>query len=450
MNYSQAEAYLYNLRLYGTKLGLNNIAGLLDQLNNPQKSLFFVHIAGTNGKGSVCAILNAILRSAGLKTAVFTSPHLISLRERFVVNNKVISAKRFVSVLKKVKKASDELKKSNIIPTFFEVVTAMAIDYFAGQQVDVVILETGMGGSLDATNIVNSNISIITNVSLDHCRYLGNTVEKIAEDKAGIIKSNQIFFTGSTDPDILSIFKKICEHRKTKMIVSDEQKNLSVRKKTVGSVEFDYIDNNVCYKNLRTRLTAPYQLKNTALAVSAARMILNKKSVDSSNVENYIRNGLRNVSIKGRFQCICAKPPVILDAAHNIAGFTVLKQAVSDCFPNYKVCLMIGILKDKDYQSVCREISSFADEIVCVEPDSARKLPAFKLRQCFKNICAESVKISVSLNSMRTVKKFIEKNHAINDKKVLIVCGSFYLVGDFLRKMGLTRLKIADKESDYR
>ena len=181
----------------------------------------------------MCAILSSILRAAGLKTAVFTSPHLISLRERFVIDNRVIPAGKFVSVLKKVKTACQELRKINIKPTFFEVVTAMAIDYFSREQADAVILETGMGGSLDATNIVESEISVITNVSLDHCKYLGDTVTKIARDKAGIIKNNQIFITGSDDSEVLNIFQKICESKNTAMDVSDHKKKYYSKKEFI-------------------------------------------------------------------------------------------------------------------------------------------------------------------------------------------------------------------------
>ena len=450
MNYSQAESYLYDLRLYGTKLGLNNIACLLAKLNNPQKPLFFVHVAGTNGKGSFCAILNSILRAAGLKTAVFTSPHLISLRERFVVNNRVIPAKKFVSILKKVKKACDELHESDIKPTFFEVVTAIGIEYFAREKVDVVILETGMGGSLDATNIVESDISIITNVSLDHCKYLGDTVTEIAADKAGIIKESQIFLTGSDNPEVLSIFRKICDHKNTEMFVADEKKQIRLKNRSDCSVKFDYVHDNICYKDLCSRLIAPYQLKNISLAVLAAKKVFLKKSIDASATENYIRNGLLKAFVKGRFQFISLKPPVVIDAAHNIAGFAVLKEAVQNCFKDYKVCVMIGILEDKDYDPVCREVASIAHEIICVEPDSGRKLPCGKLKDCLTKYVAEHVNIECSLNPSQTVKNFINENAKSKDKKVLVVCGSFYLTGDILKKMGLTRLKIADKESDYR
>ena len=450
MNYSQAESYLYDLRLYGTKLGLNNIACLLDKLDNPQKNLFFIHVAGTNGKGSMCAILSSILRAAGLKTAVFTSPHLISLRERFVIDNRVIPAGKFVSVLKKVKAVCQELSKINIKPTFFEVVTAMAIDYFSREQADAVILETGMGGSLDATNIVESEISVITNVSLDHCKYLGDTVTKIARDKAGIIKNNQIFLTGSDDLEVLSIFQKICESKNTAMDVSDHKKNIILKKNSSKFIEFDYEADDVCYKNLRCRLIAPYQLKNISLSVLAARKVFLKKFIDAAKAKNYIRDGLKGAYVKGRFQLINGNPPVIIDAAHNIAGIEVLKEAVKKCFKDYKVCVMIGILRDKDYEPICREIPSFADEIICAEPDSGRKLSRAELERCFRKNAPENLKISHGSNPAQSVRSFIEENKNSEDKNVLIVCGSFYLIGDILRKMGITRLKIADKESDYR
>jgi len=449
MNYSQAESYLYDLRLYGTKLGLNNIACLLDKLDNPQKNLFFVHVAGTNGKGSLCSILNSILRAAGLKTAVFTSPHLISLRERFVVDNRVISAANFVSVLKRVKTACGELKKSDINPTFFEVVTAMAIDYFSREKVDAVILETGMGGSLDATNIVKSDISVITNVSLDHCKYLGDTVAEIAADKAGIIKNNQVFLTASDDNEVLDIFQKICDNKNTQMLVSDDKKHIRLTKRSPYEIKFDYIADKVCYKDLRSRLIAPYQLKNISLSVLAARTVFKTKNIPAENFEIYVQKGLEKASVKGRFQFIFRKPPVIVDAAHNIAGFSVLKTAVKKCFKDYKVCVMIGLLEDKDYGSVCRDIPSFADEIICVEPDSGRKLSCVDLEQCLRKYAPENMKISSSFNPAESVNSFINKNN-FGSKKVLIVCGSFYLVGGILRDMGVTRLKIADKESDYR
>ncbi len=447
MDYLKAESYLYDLSLHGTKLGLANITQLLDSINNPHKKLVFIHIAGTNGKGSVCAILNSILTQAGFKVGVFTSPHLISLRERFKINNRIICIEDFISTVKRIKPAIESLNKKDVFPTFFEAVTAMAADYFLRKNVDVVIWETGLGGSYDSTNIVDSLISAITNVGLDHCQYLGNTLEKIARDKAGIIKENSIFCTASNNKKIIDIFKNICLNKNTKFVLSDKRK-IKANKKNASS--FDYISDDIKLSGLTSRLDTDYQWDNISLSITIAYEYFKKSvpGIELNRIEKYIMEGLKKAKIQGRFQLVQDNPPVIVDPAHNPPGFIALRDSLLKKYPSWKYIFVFGILSDKDYEAYTRLLAPIAHTIYCVEPKSKRRLPAIELTKC----CVKHATTETTVYSGPTLYEILKRYNygSKKSKELLVICGSFYLVGETLKLLKKTRLKIFDKETDYR
>ncbi len=447
ITYSKAEAFLYELRLFGTKLGLANITRLLDLLGSPQNKLFFVHIAGTNGKGSVSAILNATLTSAGLKTGLFTSPHLVSLRERFKINNHSISPQSFTRHFIRVKNALDQLNEQRIYPTFFEVITAMAIDYFACQGVEVVLLETGMGGSFDATNVVTSDISVITTVALDHCKYLGTTIEAIARDKAGIINPGSLFVTGSEEPSALSVFEEVCRSKDVPMTVSSMQ-HINLKKRTDSGMIFDYDDGDLSLSDIKTNLVASYQLKNCAVALQVIQEIMRRKQFDKSWFEQAL-HGLKQVKIKGRFQIIQRTPPIILDGAHNPAAMLALKETIADVYPGWRVHLLLGILADKDYQQMCGIIAPVADRIDCITVPSGRSLPAGTLAECCRQYAPEEIQVEAVTSANKVIDQFND-NYTRSDKTVLLICGSLYLIGDVLALRKKSPYKTVDSGNDYR
>lgn len=449
MDYCQAESFLFSLCSHGTKLGLSNISHLLGSMGNVQKNLFFVHVAGTNGKGSVCSILNSIFSSVGLNTGVFTSPHLVSLRERIKINNRVISVNEFSACVNRVKSVVEHVRREySDQPTFFEVMTAMAVDYFYRKNVDIVLWETGMGGAYDSTNIVDRGVSVITNVSLDHCDYLGDTVEQIAEDKSGIIKKKSLFFTASNDKNVLKIFQNVCCEQNTEMIRADSS-NIIIKNKTRRFKTFDYVKDNFNITDLKTNLLASYQDDNLALAINCSQRVLAQigEKISNKDLNRGIAQGVRNVKISGRFQVLREDPVIIVDSAHNRSGMTALRDALSDVYSGKKINVLFGVLADKDYRSICSELVQFADRIFCVEPVSDRKLSAEKLAAC----CADLTDIDIvsNLSISQVLESFCRKCYKRSDE-ILVVCGSFYLVGEMIRMMGKSRIKIMDNGSGYR
>ncbi|RJP59413.1 MAG: bifunctional folylpolyglutamate synthase/dihydrofolate synthase [Candidatus Auribacter fodinae] len=448
MNYIEAESYLYDLCLFGTKLGLNNIRCLLEVLGNPQSAYPIIHVAGTNGKGSVCALLQSLFTASGLKTGLYTSPHLISLRERLKIGVSVISTRDFISVLQKVKKAVEKLNGEGLNPTFFEVVTAMAFVYFQRKKVDVVVLETGLGGTFDATNVVASIVSIITNVELDHCKLLGDTFEKIAEDKAGIIKPRSVFLSAEPKPSVQSIFRRICAERNAEFIAVTPD-SLTIRRRTPKYADCDFVSQSGSIDGIRTNLIASYQRQNIPLALEAyvRAMAVLCPDLPFDRIAGHIKRGMRHVRLQGRFHRINKFPPVIADAAHNPAGIRECISAVHREFPCYRICLVFGILADKEYEKVAEIIAPEAEEITCVKPLSKRALPAEHLAECCRKFARCGVMVEAARDWKPAVDAFITDNL---DKTVLLICGSFYLLGDVLKRMGKTRLRVMDREADYR
>lgn len=332
-------------------------------------------------------------------------------------------------------------------PTFFEAVTAMAIDYFHTNKTDVVIWETGLGGSYDSTNIVNSTVSAITNVGLDHCEYLGNTIAKIATDKAGIIKENSIFCTASNNRNVIEIFKKICADKNTKMVISGKN-NLKFKKNS--SRKFDYVNANIKFYGLTTGLSADYQRDNISLSIAIVYEFFKKAmpEICLTDIEKYIRNGLSKLKIQGRFQLLNSNPPIIADPAHNPAGFEALRKSILKKYPGWKYTFVFGMLSDKDYDRCARIIAPVAHRIYCVEPPSKRKLPAIELTQC----CAKYASPSTGVFTGATLHEILNRYNTGNrqEKKLLVICGSFYLVGETLKLFKKTRIKIFDRETDYR
>lgn len=450
MNYLQAEDFLYRLRWHGTKLGLRNITRLLELLNNPHKNLKFIHIAGTNGKGSVAAMLTSIFIEAGIRTGKFTSPHLISLRERITINNRCINPQSFSAGTDKVRIAVEQMNAEGAFPTFFEAITAVALDYFARRKVELVVWETGLGGMYDSTNVVDAVYSIITNVELDHCEYLGDTIEKIAKDKGGIIKSSSRFYTASDKPDALAVFRTLCSEKNVRMRqVSDN--NIIISAISPHGIKVSYSDDSIAISEITTNLIAPYQCKNIALSVAVGYDVLSQLfSAKADEVlEAYIRKGLKRVRLSGRCDLVCRHPAILLDSGHNPAGIAALSETLKAVFPEYQIHLAMGVLRDKDCHGMCKTLIPLVRSVYCLEPPSERALPADDLAHVCKGYAGKDVPVVSDHSLEQIVEKYRRTCHN-TDKTVLVICGSFYLVGQALKIFGKSRLRVMDKGCDYR
>ncbi len=402
MNYDEVIKYLYSLeRAKGSKLGLGNINRLLKKTGNPEKKLRCVHVAGTNGKGSVCVMISAVLQEAGYKVGMYTSPHLKDFRDRFLVNNKKISEKDIIKYFLKVKSFITG-------QTFFEVITAMAFLYFKEQKVDFLVLEVGLGGRLDATNVVKPLVSVITNVDIEHTDFLGESIEKIAYEKGGVIKEEVPVVTGASGK-ALTVIKKISNKNNSKLFINKKYK------KANGEFEI----NN--YKNLKLNLKGDFQLVNSSIAIAAIDVLNQYYKLDIN--KNNIKNGLKNVEWHGRFDFI--RKNVLVDCAHNPSSFKVLideLRRIKNCYG--KIILVIGILDDKDIKKMVKMIEPLTDKIIVTKAKTPRAEEPINIKKFIKK------KIKIIKNVKKAV-KYAEKTAGKGD--LVLVTGSCFVVGEALK-----------------
>ncbi len=351
------------------KLGLERITELLDLMGNPQDSLKFIHVAGTNGKGSVCAMTSEILIRAGYKTGLFTSPAIFEYREQFKINNQNIGETVFEELSRKVKHYSGMMQDE---PSEFESAVALAFLYFAQEKCDFVVLEVGMGGSTDATNVIKkAEVAVITSIDYDHTAYLGNSLLDIAEKKAGIIKENSHVVIGPQEGEVLDYLLGECEKKHCRYSVV-KNKDIVYGNSDRHDADPDYFDYGK-YRGIRLGLMGIHQYTNAAIVLEIINILQAKGYVVS---EESIRKGLETVSWPGRFQKLADTPLFIIDGAHNPHGIRALTANLDYYYPGEKFTFIVGILKDKDYSCMLRDIMPRAEAFVTVEPNNARALTA--------------------------------------------------------------------------
>ncbi|MDW7679216.1 MAG: Mur ligase family protein, partial [bacterium] len=320
MNYNQAIEYLFNLTRLGWRLGVDKILSLLNELDNPHEKYKVVHVAGTNGKGSTSSMLASILNSAGYNSGLFTSPHLVYVGERIKYNNIPINREELVDYISRLQPL---IKKYN--STFFEALSAIALVYFADKKVDIAVIEVGLGGRLDATNVVRPVISIITNIDIDHVKQLGRTRRSIASEKAGIIKPDSICISNTKHKSAGDVFDQICKKVNVDHIQLSQLMKIDNVRLDENFTTLDLSVNGAFFPRLKIALIGEHQIENAATAVAAAT-VLNSKFIPINTQDIY--NGLQNVIWPGRLQLLRSQPKIVADVAHNLNGFTVLKKAV--------------------------------------------------------------------------------------------------------------------------
>jgi dihydrofolate synthase/folylpolyglutamate synthase len=434
MTYSEAIDYLYKLRWFGAKFGLSNTLKLAQLAGNPQKKLRFIHVAGTNGKGSTCALLESIYRTAGFKVGLFTSPHLVAFGERIQVDRKPVSESDIVrqvlhlqSLIKEgwgieaaAKSLSTELLPNSPLaakqsavehPTFFEVVTVMALLYFLEKQCELVVWETGLGGRLDATNIVDPLASVITNVHYDHQQWLGNTLQSIAAEKGGIIKPGRPVLTATTEREALD---------EIKLKANAEGAALTIV--TAKDLE------PILQPNRQLPLMGEHQRRNAALAVATVRAL----AVQLPVTDAQIVEGIEKVNWPGRLQLIKTSPQqkILLDGAHNLDGLRALAAALTTHFPNENICLILGILADKNWQEMCQLIAPFAKRIYLVPVQSERTADAAELEK--------ACKAANPASAVSTCSSMSEALDWAREERFVLVTGSLYLVGEVMEMLNLS------------
>ena len=398
-----------------SRLGLESVGALCKKCGNPQDKLKFIHVAGTNGKGSTCAFLQCILTDSGLKTGKFISPNMIDVCERISIDGKNISSEEMDALLKEVEQHAKAVEEEmGAMPTQFEIWTAAAFIYFAKENCDIVVLETGLGGRLDATNIIDAPmLSVITKIDIDHIEYLGGTIEKIAAEKAGIIKQGSKVITTSNQPKAaLAVLENVAEERGAEFLLAETPENHS----HIGMSEIFDLGN---LKELKINLAGIHQTENASLAVKAAK----EMGID----EKYIRSGLDKARNIGRFEKISDNPTVIFDGAHNLNGTQALVNAINRYFPDEKLAIIYAAMADKDIDA---SLNHFKENGFCEKAkiftvpvkDNPRAETPEKLAEKFRKFGFDAI-------PYENIGQAYED--AVKENSIILICGSLYLYKDF-------------------
>lgn len=407
--------YLYGLQKLGIKPGLTRIRALLKLLGNPEKSYPSIHIAGTNGKGSTSAMLHSVFTEAGYKTGLYTSPHLIKFNERIRIGKKYISDKDIVKAVLTVKKAAGRLSPRHGTPTFFEFITAMAFVYFRDKKVDIAVLETGMGGRLDATNLATPLASIITNARMDHMEFLGNTIRDIAFEKAGIIKKGVPVITGETNGAALMVIKKAAKEMNSPLYIIDKDFKAVDRG---GKADYAGLKNGI--NGVTLGLAGAHQIRNAACALAALE-VAREKGFHAD--ERAIKKGLKNTRWPGRLEVVKKRPLVILDSAHNPDGADSLKEALTG-FKFSRLILVLGIMADKDIKGILKRLLPLADEVIFTAPATTRAANAQTLIEHARPYRLNASFISPVKDAIGTALELAKAPDAV------CVAGSIFTVGE--------------------
>lgn len=424
MNYREATEYIEELQQYGSVLGLDSMRELCSRLGNPQDELRFVHIAGTNGKGSVLAYVSTILKEAGYRVGRYLSPTITDYRERFQIDGRFITQSGLCKYLEQVKEAAEAMAaEGKPHPTPFEVETAVAFLYFLDKKCDIVVLETGLGGALDATNVVKTTVAaVFASISMDHMAILGDTLEKIALVKAGIMKDRCYVVTARQDPPVAKILKQAALLRKCKLYTADAERAKQVYY-GVTKQRFTYAG----YKNLEISMLGKFQIENAVVAVETIQ-VLAKAGFPVK--EEALRRGLLLTSWPGRFSVIGKKPLFIADGAHNEDASRRLAESLQFYFAEKKMIFILGMLKDKEYEKVINNTCNMAEHIITVTPPiRERAMSAYELAQAVRE-CNGNVTVADSVPEAVEIAYLL----ASREKDAVIVAfGSLSYLGELMK-----------------
>lgn len=421
MTYKEAESYIHSLTRFGSQLSLERMRKLLNLMGNPQDKLKFIHVAGTNGKGSTVKMCSEILKTANYKVGMYISPFVIEFRERFQINNKMIEKMDFARLTKYVDKFAKQLEKDGEQVTEFEMITAIAFKFFEENKCDIVCLEVGLGGRFDATNIIKTPLcAIITSISLDHTAILGDSIEQITHEKAGIIKEKtNVISYPLQEPNAVAVLMEACANKNSKLILPN--------KNAVEILECDVIGSKFRYdgEKYSLKLVGQHQIYNAVSAIEAMK-ILRRNSFDISDSD--IKIGLKKAKFPARFEIMSKNPLIIVDGAHNTQAAESLAQSLSKIKAEPKIAIM-GMMKDKDYNSVVSLISKECENIITIPVDNPRSIDEESLAKTAKHYCDDVLAMT-------------DYNHALykaldlaGEKGTVIICGSFYMASDMRKKV---------------
>ncbi|MCL2629033.1 MAG: bifunctional folylpolyglutamate synthase/dihydrofolate synthase [Oscillospiraceae bacterium] len=417
MSIKETLEYIHNVKWRGSKPGLLRTQELLGALGNPEKKLKFVHVAGTDGKGSTSAFIASVLTKAGYKTGLYVSPYVICFNERMQVDGEYISDNELSQLTNEIRPFADAMEDS---PTEFELITALAMKYFSSKECDIVVLEVGMGGRLDSTNVIDTpQLAVITAIGYDHVKELGPTLRDIAREKAGIIKSggDVLVYVKPHEPnyekEVIGVFERISQERSARLCKVDFSR-ISGTEFSLESTKMNFAP----YGELTLPLVGAYQPYNAALAITALEK-LREKGYKISD-EN-IKEGIASVKWQGRFEILGKNPVFILDGAHNPQGIKATAESLTSHFPNKKVIFIVGVMADKDIDAMMLHIVSLAQAFITVAPDLSRAMPSEKLAEKLRHF-------EVPVIDCRDIGKGVRKAlDMAQENDVICAIGSFFL-----------------------
>ena len=416
-SYEEAVAYLYSLQKYGIKFGLSKTSNLLKAFGNPHRGKTYLHVGGTNGKGSVGAMVESILMRADLKVGFYSSPHLVRFTERFRVGGQEISPERVAELVRDVREAVDPLEP----PTFFEFTTAMALIHFAREQADISIMEVGMGGRLDATNVIRPRASVITNISLEHQAFLGRRLLQIAREKAGIIKRGVDVVTAVTQPPVVRLFEDVCEERGAPLHRLGKDIRIRIEDST-----FKYYGLDQNLEHVEVGLLGRHQYRNAALALAAVE-ILRRKGFRVTDAD--MKEGLKTPHWPGRMHTVSRNPLLMLDGAHNPAAIKTLLRSVTRDIEYERLILVLGVMGDKDISKIVREIVPAADYVICTRPEYYRAAPPETLGKAAFRLWKGGEVCPRLTDALKRAKELA------GPEDLILVTGSLFTVGEAMARL---------------
>lgn len=427
MNYNETINYIEGLSVFGSRPGFERINALLDAVSHPEKGLAYVHVAGTNGKGSVCNTTANVLTAAGYKTGLFTSPFVSDFRERIQIDGEYISKDELCELTEYVKSKADKLAEDGIQPTEFEVITAIAFLYFQQAKCDIVVLEVGLGGLLDSTNVIDTPlVSAIVSLSFDHMGVLGNSIEEIAVHKAGIIKDGGVTISAPNQPEsALHILRTSAYEHENRFIIADP-KQIEVLGTSILGTQLSYKGTEITLP-----LIGPHQIDNLSVSLCIIETLREK---GYSITDEALTRGVEKTVVPARIEVVSQKPLIIIDGGHNEDGARVLKETLTAFTSGIPKTMIIGVMEDKDVSHVLQNLIPLAKRVITTTPNSPRSMKAEDLAVKAYEFCDDVYHIDDPCKAYDFAKTVTEKEDGI------IVCGSLYLAGD-IREHILDSLK---------
>lgn len=420
MNYNEALEYIHSVSWTFCKPGLDRIRELTNKLGNPQNELKFIHVAGTNGKGSFCSMLHSILKENGYRVGLFTSPYIVSFNERIAVNGEPISDEDLAEITSQIKPIADSMQDK---PTEFELITAIGFEYFKRKKCDYVVLECGLGGRLDSTNIVeNKVLSVITGIAFDHTAILGDTIPQIAKEKAGIIKESTPVLWCGNDKEAEQVIKDEAKAKNAPFYIA-ERNTLNVKNQTLDGTFFDFD----ALKDLKINLLGTYQIENATNVLNAVKIL---NSIGISISHESIRNGLEKAKWHARFEIISQAPLAIFDGGHNPQGVCEAVKSIKQYFGDERLYIVTGVMADKDYKFIADEISKIASKVFCLTPDNPRALNSKDYARVFNELGTKAEYFDNVKDAVQ-----IAVREAIESKKAILCLGSLYMYGEVINSL---------------